>query len=84
MKKIVLMILLLLCMPHELKALEVTNLEETLAREGITQNEVEYSENEKQATIYLFRGSGCSHCYDFLTFLNETLGENGQYFKLRA
>ena len=83
MKKIILTLLLLLVLPLELKALEVTNLEDTLSREGISQ-EAEYTENDEQVTIYLFRGSGCSHCAEFLEFLSSNIEENGQYFKLRA
>ena len=37
----------------------------------------QYAENDNQVTLYLFRGSGCSHCHDFLEFLNNNLAENG-------
>ena len=33
----------------------------------------EYTENDKQVTIYLFRGLGCTHCKDFLEFLNSNV-----------
>ena len=61
-----------------------TNLVETLEAEGIELQNEDYTENSKQATIYLFRGQGCSHCQEFLTFLSELTKEYGEYFKVVA
>lgn len=58
------------------------NLEEALTEEGIEHDLKNYEETSDQVTIYLFRGNGCSHCRDFLTFLNSIVDEYGSYFKL--
>lgn len=58
------------------------NLEKTLAEEEITPEFENYKENDKQITIYLFRGKGCGYCRSFLTFLNGITNEYGKYFKL--
>ena len=58
------------------------NLKETLKDEGITLENKSYKENDKQVTIYLFRGKGCPHCEDFLNFLNSISTDYGKYFKL--
>ena len=61
-----------------------TNLNDTLTAEGITTNG-SYKESDNQATIYLFRGHGCSHCAEFLNFLADlSKTEYGTQFKLRA
>ena len=44
-----------------------------LFSEGIEFNESDYVTNDNQVKVYLFRGSGCSHCYEFLTFVNDDL-----------
>lgn len=41
-----------------------------------------YSENNDQATIYLFRGNGCSFCRAYLTFMTSIAEEYGKYFKI--
>ncbi len=61
-----------------------TNLAETLEAEGIELENKDYTENDKQITIYLFRGQGCTHCQEFLTFLSSLTKEYGEYFKLVA
>lgn len=61
---------------------ETKNFEETLADDEITKSFSNYSENDKQATIYLFRGKGCGYCHAFLEFLNSIGQEYGKYFKL--
>lgn len=59
------------------------NTEETLKAENITTDLSNYSENDKQITIYMFRGQGCSHCQDFLNYVVSTLiPQYGNYFKL--
>lgn len=58
------------------------NLEGALTEENIDHDLSSYKEDDKQATIYLFRGNGCSHCRAFLTFLNSIVPEYGKYFKV--
>ena len=58
------------------------NLKQTLAEEEIAEEFTNYSENDNQITIYLFRGKGCGYCRSFLSFLNSITNEYGQYFKL--
>jgi len=88
-KLLLLIIPLLLLIPFNVNAessnksnYESMNLEETLIDEGIEKAFDNYSESDKQATIYLFRGKGCSHCHSFLTYLNSLVNEYGKYFKL--
>ena len=61
-----------------------TNLEDTLTAEGLKLENKDYKESNDQVTIYMFRGQGCSHCLDFLTYLNSISKEYGDKFKLRA
>ena len=58
------------------------NFEESLADEGIKPEFKDYKEDKKQATIYLFRGTGCSFCRSFLSYLNSITDEYGDYFKV--
>ena len=58
------------------------NFKETLKEEGIELKNSDYNESDNQITIYLFRGKGCSHCRDFLNFMNSISHEYGKYFKL--
>lgn len=88
-KKIIgLLLLLTLVMPFSTLASEkkytALNLEEALEQEKIEHDLSNYKDNDKQITIYLFRGNGCSHCRKFLTFLNSIVDEYGQYFKLES
>ncbi len=61
---------------------ETKNFKETLESEEMTIENKDYAENNKQATIYLFRGQGCGYCKRFLTFLNSISKEYGDKFKL--
>ena len=63
-----------------------TNLVETLEAEKIELKNKDYTENSKQAIIYLFRGQGGGHCQEFLAFLSDlTEDENyGDKFRLVA
>lgn len=60
------------------------NLEETLTEEEIEHDLSNYKENDKQATIYMFRGHGCGYCKKFLTFINSIVDEYGEFFKLET
>lgn len=59
-----------------------TGLQEACEEEQIAFNHPDYKESEEKANIYLFRGSGCSHCYEFLTYLEAMTEEYGKYFNL--
>jgi len=59
------------------------DLKNTLNEEGIKLKDT-YSESNDQVTIYLFRGQGCSHCEDFLNYLNSIVKTHGKMFKLRS
>ena len=59
-----------------------TGLQEACQEEQIEFNHPDYEESEEKANIYLFRGSGCSHCYEFLTYLEAMTEEYGKYFNL--
>ncbi len=60
------------------------NLKEVLADEGIEPAFSNYKENDKQITIYLFRGKGCTYCHKFLEYINSITEEYGKYFKLES
>lgn len=89
MKKITLLIvsLLLISLPLNVKAINLEeyntlNFEQALLEEEIEKSFDKLEENDKQVTIYLFRGRGCSHCRDFLTYLNKIYPEEGKKFKV--
>ncbi len=60
------------------------NLEEVFEQEGIEISDKNYKETDKQVTIYMFRGNGCSFCRAFLNHLNDILEDKGYMFKLQA
>lgn len=65
------------------KDLEYTDLKATLTAEdiGMVAN---YSENDNQVMVYLFRGQGCPHCEELLNYINTIVKDYGSKFKLRA
>ena len=60
------------------------NLDGALTEEEIEHDFSNYSENDEQVTIYLFRGKGCGYCRAFLNFINSIVPEYGQYFKVES
>lgn len=60
------------------------NLDGALTEEEIEHDFSNYSENDDQITIYLFRGKGCAYCRAFLNFINSIVPEYGQYFKVES
>ena len=60
-----------------------TNFVETLEAENIELKNKDYTENGDQVIIYMFRGQGCSHCREFLTFLNELAADEEYAYKFR-
>lgn len=57
-------------------------LKQVLMEEGIAFLDSSYQESEEKANIYLFRGHGCSACYEFLSYLNAMVPNYGDYFNL--
>lgn len=89
-KKLVLLLLVVALLPLKVFAKSMvddyvtTGLKETVEAEGLTLENKDYKETDDQAIIYLFRGQGCSHCHEFVEFLNSISKEYGKYFKLVA
>lgn len=76
MKKITVLLLLVMLMPTIVLAApkyESKTLEEALKDEKIEYDLGDYEEKDDQVTIYLFRGKGCSHCYEFLEYVSSKL-----------
>ena len=87
MKKLIIVLVMVLGLVLPLYAKAETkslNLKEALEEEQIELDKAfeTYTENDDQATIYLFRGNGCGYCRAFLTFLNSIVGDYGKYFKV--
>lgn len=76
MKKFIVLLLLAMLMPTMVLAApkyEKKTLKEALKDEGIKNDLGDYEEDDDQVTIYLFRGKGCSHCYEFLEYVSSKL-----------
>ncbi len=87
MKRFIISILLLavfLIPKYVFAQTQALDLINTLNEEKIEIMFDDYSENDNQVVVYLFRGAGCTHCYDFLQFLNAFAQDNGNLFKLRS
>lgn len=85
MKRLITFLLLLLLMPTIVFAKEPTSmtLEEALKEEKIEYDLEGYEESDEKPTIYLFRGKGCSHCYEFLEYVSSSLVKDyGDKFKM--
>lgn len=63
--------------------LEYMNLPSTLEAEDIDMKD-SYKETDDQATIYMFRGQGCSHCEEMLNYINTIIKDYGGKFKMRS
>ena len=48
------------------------SIEDALKQEGIEYS-FKHTDNDNQVNIILFRGSGCSHCHEFLEYVAKTL-----------
>lgn len=87
-KKILLLVIITLLLipiaPLAKGEYQSKNLVETLEEEGIDLENEDYKETDKQVTIYMFRGTGCSYCKSFLNFLNAISDDYGKYFKLES
>lgn len=87
-KKLLVLLLIVALLPTKVFAKSIISdyqtmgLKETVEAEGLVLENKNYKETDNQAIIYLFRGQGCSHCHEFVEFLNSISTEYGQYFKL--
>ena len=81
-KILVIVIAGLMFIPLGVKAEEKTytslNFDQALTDEEIEHDFSNYSENDDQAIVYLFRGKGCGYCRKFLTFLNSIVDDYGK------
>ena len=86
MKKYIAFLLLILLMPTiALAKVESNTLSEAIKDEGIENDLGDYDDNEEKPVIYLFRGKGCSHCYEFLEYASTDLVKNyGDKFRLQT
>lgn len=85
MKKVILLMVLIFSFPLTLMAdkLKPMDLEESFKDENISYDLSGYNTSEDKVNVYLFRGSGCSHCRDFLQFVSDTLVKDyPEYFNL--
>lgn len=76
MKRFTIILLLVMLMPTIVLAApkyESKTLQEALKDEEIKYDLGDYEESDDQVTIYLFRGKGCSHCYEFLEYVSSKL-----------
>ena len=75
-------VICLVLVPFGAKAETVSEtLQEAAAQEGITFNS-DYSNDSSKVNVYLFRGHGCSHCYELIEYLTSIVDEYGKYFNL--
>lgn len=58
----------------------------SLSFANVYADEIEMPEvtDHEKVTIYLFRGQGCSHCYDALTYFNEIAKDYSDYFEIKT
>ena len=70
--------------PNELPEYETKDLDEVMDSLKLEKEHRNYKPNDDAINIYLFYGSGCPHCHDFLNFLSSIADEYGSYFKLSA
>ena len=76
-------VICLVLVPFNTKAEAVSEtLAEAAAQEGITFNHPNYTYDESKPNVYLFRGHGCSHCYELIEYLETIIDEYGKYFNL--
>ena len=85
-KLLIVLLMAIIIIPASVKAekaeYKTLNLEKALTEEQIEHDLSNYSEDDNQVTIYMFRGRGCGYCKKFLTFLNSIVDDYGKYFKL--
>ena len=78
---VMLLAIVLLVLPLYVKAdvqkVDLSKYKSQTIEEALTQEEIKYdfkhTDNDNQVNIILFRGSGCSHCHEFLEYVAGTL-----------
>ena len=85
MKKVVFILMFLLFPSYifaspKIEDYVTTSFEEALIEEGIEKNFDTWVTNEKKVPIYVFRGHGCIHCKNLLSYLNSIVPNSGDYF----
>jgi len=65
----------------ELKG-NATTIQQACAEEQIAFDHDYKSNQEGKVNIYLFRGNGCSHCHEFLEYLESIISEYGKYINV--
>ena len=77
MKKYLVLLLVLLCIPvslfAEVNTYESKGLKDTLKMKGISADLSGYSESDDKMNIYLFWGNGCGHCSSYLNYVASSL-----------
>ena len=50
---------------------------------NVLADEIELPEvtDHEKVVIYIFRGQGCSHCFDALTYFNDEASKYSDYFE---
>ena len=76
-------IFIILIIPQT-KSEEKRNIQTTIIEPIPRESNLSDIRFEDKVNIYFFWGSGCPHCEDFFTFLDEVNKEYGQYFKVYA
>lgn len=67
---------------EELKG-NAMSIQEACAEEAIAFDHNDYKNNQEgKVNIYLFRGNGCSHCHEFLEYLESIIDDYGKYFNV--
>lgn len=74
MKKFLIIVSLILCLFGFMGKIQAEKLNIDLPK---------VTEHEK-VKIYLFRGNGCIHCYDFLNYFNNHASQFNKYFEIVA
>lgn len=60
-----------------------TSIQQACAEEQIAFDHEDYKNNQEgKINIYLFRGNGCSHCHEFLEYLETIIDDYGKYFNV--
>lgn len=76
------LVICLVLVPFNTKAAAVSEtLKEAATQEGISFDS-NYENDNSKVNVYLFRGHGCSHCYELIEYLTSIIDEYGKYFNL--
>lgn len=59
-----------------------TTIQQACAEEQIAFDHDYKSNQEGKVNIYLFRGNGCSHCHEFLQYLESIIDQYGKYINV--